>query len=113
MWAARGNQKGCNWGQLTDWNSAIDYCNNLDFEGYTDWRIPNIRELQSITNYGSDDPAIVVGWFNNNKSNLYWSSTTVAYNTAWAWGVYLKDGTIMAPAKTDTGYVYLRAVRGP
>lgn len=33
------------------WNEAVTACNNLSFEGRSDWRLPNIKELQSIIFY--------------------------------------------------------------
>lgn len=45
-----------------NWTEAVRACENLDFEGRTDWRLPNIKELQSIVFYqhytvGYDKPA--------------------------------------------------------
>jgi len=31
-----------------NWNQAIDYCKNLNEDGFTDWRLPNIDELRTI-----------------------------------------------------------------
>ncbi|MBL9209505.1 MAG: DUF1566 domain-containing protein [Opitutaceae bacterium] len=33
------------------WTEALRYAENLAFAGYTDWRLPNIKELQSLTDY--------------------------------------------------------------
>jgi hypothetical protein len=43
-------------GQSTDqdgttWCNALAYCENLSFAGHDDWRLPNVRELQSIVDY--------------------------------------------------------------
>jgi hypothetical protein len=33
------------------WKDALDYCENLEFAGFNDWRLPNAKELQSILDY--------------------------------------------------------------
>lgn len=33
------------------WSEAINACENLNYEGRSDWRLPNIKELQSIVYY--------------------------------------------------------------
>jgi len=35
-----------------DWEKALDYCESLDAAGFDDWRLPNVKELQSIVDYG-------------------------------------------------------------
>jgi hypothetical protein len=34
-----------------NWNEALAWCETLDYAGYTDWRLPNAKELQSIVDY--------------------------------------------------------------
>ncbi len=62
-----------------EWQSAIDYCENLKFAGYSDWRLPNIYELLSVSVPNSVSKT---GWVKGFKYYLkqakenYWSSTS-------------------------------------
>lgn len=38
-------------GQSRDWENALSYAENLTLAGYSDWRLPNAKELQSIVDY--------------------------------------------------------------
>ena len=109
MWARQGNKKGCNWGQATDWESAIDYCDDLDFAGYDDWRLPNVKELQSVVTYGNDNPAIDTYYFLGTKSDYYWSSTSRCNDIILAFYVDFDSGEVVWHYKTNKFYV--RAVR--
>ncbi|GAJ23406.1 unnamed protein product, partial [marine sediment metagenome] len=51
MWPADGVAAGCNNGVALSWEAAIDYALSLDFAGFTDWRIPNVKELASIIDF--------------------------------------------------------------
>lgn len=33
------------------WYEAKEYCENLEFGGYSDWRLPTLKELFSISNF--------------------------------------------------------------
>jgi len=33
---------------IMTWNEAISYCRNLNEDGYSDWRLPNIDELRTL-----------------------------------------------------------------
>lgn len=57
---------GLMWMQLDsedtfDWENALEYAENSEYAGHTDWRVPNVKELQSIVDYdyapGATDPA--------------------------------------------------------
>ncbi|KPA09224.1 secreted protein containing DUF1566 [Candidatus Magnetomorum sp. HK-1] len=47
---------GLMWQQTDDgsdrnWQNALSYCENLKLTGYTDWRLPNTKELNSLVDY--------------------------------------------------------------
>ncbi|MCC6847377.1 MAG: DUF1566 domain-containing protein [Deltaproteobacteria bacterium] len=92
------------------------------FAGHTDWRIPNVNELQSLANYQNVNPAVAPA-FNTacaasctvttcscTQSNYYWSSTTYQYAPGNAWYVNFNVGYVFADFKSNDFYV--RAVRG-
>jgi hypothetical protein len=47
-------------GRTMDWKEALKYAENLNHAGYEDWRLPNVKELQSIVDYSRapDAPAV-------------------------------------------------------
>lgn len=96
------------------WESALTSCtvtlNGMAYAGYSDWRLPNAKELQSIVDYGRQIPSINTTYFLNTQSNNYWSSTTSKPSTTGAWTVFFFDGTMLNFNKTFTYCV--RCVRG-
>lgn len=110
MWASDGSQEGGNWFEATDWYSAVDYCNNLDFSGFTDWRLPNLREICSIVDYGGNIPAINSAYFPSTFGGNYWSSTSCNWYTDNAFAIYFGAGYDVYVGKND--FYHLRAVRG-
>ncbi|WP_303851520.1 DUF1566 domain-containing protein [Seleniivibrio woodruffii] len=91
------------------WTEALAYCNSLTYGGYSDWRLPNIKELNSIayrTNYA---PALS-SVFQYPANSFFWSSTTYQITKTSAWGVDFTTGKGMTATKT--GANYLKCVRG-
>ncbi|MGH6812990.1 MAG: DUF1566 domain-containing protein [Methylocella sp.] len=109
------------------------------FARHCDWRIPNVKELQSIVDYDTYLPPVNAA-FNNNctsgctvdgaknttecsctqsvgsSKGYYWSGSTYAPSplvpppgSMLAWGVLFGDGDVLSAGKTDHDYV--RAVR--
>lgn len=89
------------------WCAALAYCENLSFAGHVDWRLPNVRELQSIVDYGRTNPSIdpVFGAL----PGFCWSSTSYRLDPGEAWPVSFDIGVIRSVAKDGSWYV--RAVR--
>jgi murein DD-endopeptidase MepM/ murein hydrolase activator NlpD len=94
------------------WTEAMDYCENLTLDGYSDWRLPQKKELQSIANYGSFGPAVDVAYFPypHVPADCYWSASTLAFLALSAWKVCLWNSQVDMSIKSDHNYV--RAVRG-
>lgn len=67
------------------WEEAITQCEDLELAGYDDWRLPNINELDTITDKSTYGPAMS-SEFKYRASLKFWSSTveqTDSVNKAW------------------------------
>ncbi len=119
---------GLMWQQIPDsrglsWQSANDYCDSLVLGGYSDWRIPTLKELFSISNFSQGWPYLDTRYFNLagssvSKDEQYWADsyvgTTVEGGSAAAFGVNHGTGHIKAYPAGASGPMgnYVRAVRG-
>lgn len=113
MWMQNDNGEGINW------KAALTYAENKDFANYTDWRLPNAKELQSIVDYsrspGTTNSAAINQVFNSTKIineagevdyPFYWSGTTHSNWTSGndgSAGAYVSFGRAMGydPVWTD------------
>ncbi|MEI7851747.1 MAG: DUF1566 domain-containing protein [Kiritimatiellales bacterium] len=90
------------------WNSAIDFCNNLVYAGHSDWRLPSIKELESLVDYGR--PEWPAGHpFAGVQDGDYWSGTSGAGTTG-SWYVFMSNGSVDSSDNSSSYYVW--PVRG-
>ena len=90
------------------WMTAINYCETLNLDGYSDWRLPNINELTSLVN-DSRNPAIS-DVFEHKASGAFWSSTTYTYSSGYAY--YISFGSGYQRLNGKGGFWDVRCVRG-
>ena len=64
----------------------------VTFAGKSDWRLPNIRELQTIVDRSVFNPAIDKAAFPNTSASNFWSASAYAGGSYYAWGVYFYNG---------------------
>ncbi|MBV6342393.1 DUF1566 domain-containing protein, partial [Candidatus Magnetobacterium casense] len=100
-------------GGIKTWQEALDYVtclNNSNHLGHSDWRLPNINELESLIDSATSKPALPSGHpFTNVQTTHYWSSTTYALDTTQAWYVVISSGSVGAVGKasSENGYAWI------
>ena len=119
IWLKNANAFG-----LRIWEQALADANALasgsagltDGSKAGDWRLPNVKELQSLIDFACHGPALsnAAGtgqWTSGNafigvQSANYWSSTTDSSSTTNAWYVSLLNGYVNSINKPNTYYVW-------
>jgi len=126
---------GVSEGYLMDGTMVTEFLDTLNagggFARHTDWRIPNVRELQSIVDYEIPYPGPVVNAAFHNaagctgctdvtlascgctRSYGYWSSTTTRNDPNYAWNVLFDRGYVLSGSYLLLKYLSfaVRAVR--
>ena len=105
MWMQEDNAAG------VLWKDALSYAESFEYAGYSDWRLPDVKELQSIVDYSRSpatsgaaaiDPLFSCTGITNEAGEddfpWYWSSSTHGNWTEGhdgAWGAYVAFGRCM------------------
>ena len=119
MWAqcAEGlSGSACTVGMATTltWEAALIRARDSGLAGYTDWRLPNIKELSSIVEERCGIPAINLAVFPapdpSTLTGSFWSASGVASSPQFAWSVSFLDGFTAASIR-DFHYERVRLVR--
>lgn len=103
--------------RLHNWSMALQYPQTLNssggFAGFSDWRLPNSKELESLVEEACYLPAINLTHFPNTNNYAFWSSSPDASDSngtgsgAWALDFYRGD---TSGSRISSGY-YVRLVR--
>ena len=82
----------------------LDALNAASFAGYTDWRVPNVKELQSLLDFERVSPSVppalntgctdgcTVTTCSCTRASPYWSATAHAFLPTNAWAVSFSEG---------------------
>ncbi len=84
----------------TTWQNSIVGCSGLVLDGYDDWRLPNLNEVQSIVDY-NDSFSSINPTFLNTSSNIYWTSSTDKSDTARGKTINFNVGGVGNDMKTN------------
>jgi formylglycine-generating enzyme required for sulfatase activity len=111
----KDNFTGLTWQKLTPvitmtWEEALTYASGLILSEKKDWRLPNIKELQSLNDEKLSKPSIPKTCFPNFSQGNYWTSTTQLGSSTRAWDMNVDYGIVSYNEKTLKQYVIL--VRG-
>ena len=93
------NYTGLIWQQFQSntsltWEEALAYAAGLTLAGKSDWRVPNIKELQSINDEKLYMPSFNKSFFPKINAGNFWSSTSQVNSPAKAWDLNVDFGIV-------------------
>jgi len=101
IWITNPDDAGI--GGTYDRQGAIAACDELNYAGYTDWRLPKPSELTGIINVSGPYPANQ-GYFMNTKTR-YWTSSHPVLSAAYAWSLQFAVGSMYNIGSTGLNHV--------
>jgi len=94
MWPKNVSGAGGNSGAAGLWATQIAYANGLTFASFSDWRMPNVFEMFTITKL-SGGFGCWYDVFTNTLSAPYWTSTKALEGSAYRYVVTMTDGLVI------------------
>lgn len=101
-------------GVPVDWQNALIAVQELNRQrvaGITDWRLPNINELEALVDCSFHSPALTGDHPFTDVQEVYWSATTSFFETDWSWALYMHKGATGVGHKRAAAF-YVWAVAG-
>jgi hypothetical protein len=93
--------------------SCAAYATQARFGGYADWRMPTVKELESIIDFSHLNPAVDPTYFPGTQADIYWSGTTDASSNPFGYSTWYVDFSNGAVSRTPSSNShYVRLVRG-
>lgn len=92
-----------------DWQSALLYAVEYEQDANEGWRLPNVKELSSITERNCVRPAIDTTFFPDTPPDDFWTSTPSLSDPLRAWVVAFFNSSYSIKEKDK--FVYVRLVR--
>ena len=84
--------------------AAANYCANLELDGML-WRLPTMKELFNIIDFGRFDPAIDKEIFEYTYSKYYWTGDQLGDYSNEAYVVGFKVGSVAQSSKVNESFV--------
>lgn len=91
------------------WQQALKFAHGYQFANYDGWRVPNIKELASITELQCVRPSVNETFFPSTLSDDYWTSTPSPIDLERAWVVAFFNSS--NSLKDKNLFVFTRLVR--
>jgi hypothetical protein len=109
-----------------NWQQALDWAENLEYAGYSDWRLPNAKELQGIVDYSRSpattnsaaiDPVFnctrIIDEGGGTNYPFYWTGTShISSNNTAPSAVYIAFGEALGWMSSFGGGYQLMDVHG-
>ena len=94
------------------WENAQIHCMSLNAGNRGGWHLPTVQELRSLVDPSQSNPALPAGHpFTGVQSSNYWSATTRAGFTDFAWSVNFFTGDV-PPGDKSLISLFVWCVRG-
>jgi hypothetical protein len=99
-------------GNDVGWSQAFNYCQSLNLEGHTDWRLPTLDELKGLYQAGPSKQYKAKGPIKLTSANI-WSGSRNNSGDAWIFNFGF-GGASVAPTGGACGTVgHALCTRGP
>lgn len=78
------------------WNEALLVPVNVNatngFANYNDWKLPNMKELETIVAYNCKDPSFNLSIFPSTHPSTFWTSSNRSDDEVFSWVVFFNSG---------------------